>query len=114
MWTTLNDSDTAARLALRKRILDLIDQRRESERDAGIGGSIERRIIAEELALIEQHTRSYEEVESSLAELHPECIQENDAGCELVGVTVKKTAKRPNRTVPAWATMSHGGQPEPV
>lgn len=46
--------DGARRLARRKLILDLIDTRRVRESDPGIGASIERQILAEELSSMER------------------------------------------------------------
>lgn len=47
-------SDVTTRLAARKRVLDLIDTRRLREGDQGIGGSIERQIITEELGTVQK------------------------------------------------------------
>ena len=38
---------------MRTQILHLIDERRSAEKDEGIGGSIERRIVNEEIARLE-------------------------------------------------------------
>lgn len=46
------DLDPVGRLATRKRILDLIDHRRECECDPGVGWAIEQKILSEELANI--------------------------------------------------------------
>ena len=43
----------ANRLFVRKRVLDLIDERRSAENDKGIGVLIERQIVEEEIALLE-------------------------------------------------------------
>lgn len=46
------DLDLVGRLATRKRILDLIDRRRQSECDTGVGWAIEQKILSEELASV--------------------------------------------------------------
>lgn len=46
-------SGVSVRIAQRKLILDLIAERRQREGDPGIGGSIERFIIADELSRVE-------------------------------------------------------------
>lgn len=45
--------DLAVRLENRKRILELIDHRRESECDAGIGWAIEQKILSDELLCLD-------------------------------------------------------------
>ena len=49
----------AFRLAARKQILEIIDRRRAVERDTGIGASIERQILARELAELDQDCESF-------------------------------------------------------
>ena len=106
MLTNFTYPDSAERLSLRKRIIDLIDQRREREGDAGIGGSIERCILADELALIEEHTRVFETAEKNPAGLQLTPFRETEAHDpepELACVTLSKHAKQ------VRATLSNGG-----
>lgn len=44
---------TTRRLTLRTHIMDIIDRRRETELDMGIGASVERQILSRELAELE-------------------------------------------------------------
>jgi hypothetical protein len=114
MLTKLRHSGTPARLECRKQILDLIDARRQREGDPGIGGSIERCILAQELAQTEQDTKRYGAVAAGYSELRPEDFQESrdySQSHELVMLTVTNRARK--WTVPEWATLSHRGPFEP-
>jgi hypothetical protein len=62
-----NTDAKVLRLAARKQIIAIIDRRREIEGDAGIGASIERQILSEELAEMEENCESPAEADASLA-----------------------------------------------
>ena len=49
----------AERLAARKQIMEIIHRRREMEADVGIGASIERQILSQELAELEENRESF-------------------------------------------------------
>ena len=54
-----------SRLAARKEIMTIIDRRRESEGDLGIGASIERQILSRELGEMEEDCESAGESEAA-------------------------------------------------
>jgi hypothetical protein len=52
-------NDNAERLAARKQVMEIIRRRRELESDMGIGASIERQILSQELAELEENRESF-------------------------------------------------------
>lgn len=54
-----NTDENAQRLAARKQVMEIIHRRRELESDMGIGASIERQILLQELAELEENRESF-------------------------------------------------------